>query len=414
MVNLTSQDGEEERSHDESTELEPLATDDIDSEESKVVAWEETEGSDDDVAGSELEELAPSVLTNTTVSDLSEHDRLVQVDAVERNIDKEPTEHGTEEDAEVVPFLEVDEELVQGLVLGSNDSVAFSTVFVSISRVDLGGTIRLEILFLVSWGFAVSSLEVLGAVLASEGVLAGLGESQALVEGTKGRDERETDEDTPDLVDVLRVARADVRLESGESDDGDQGSNERSPTLVGEDEAQEGASSVDVGTVRDDGGGHWVVSTDTDTEDDTADEDPDHDLVTREVGWDGDADDGSEDDEDELLAVDCRSTESITKNTETDLTNDASNIGTGLDQVLPTSGHVTLGIVDDLEHGSDLIDDEQIIGIQEETNTSEQDELHLWPGELPWLLVALLLLFLCIVFAEMVKIREHVGYEQSI
>lgn len=31
-----------------------------------------------------------------------------------------------------------------------------------------------------------------------------------------------------------------------------------------------------------------------------------------------------------------------------------TNIGTGLDKILPASGHVVLGIVDDLEHGYDL------------------------------------------------------------
>lgn len=326
MVNLTGQDGEEERSHKEATKLEPLATDDIDSEESKVVAWEETEGSDDDVTGGELEELAPSVLADTTITDLSEHDGLIQIDTVERNIDKEPAKHGTEENTEVVPFLEVVEELLPGSLLGDDDTMTFRAVLVSIDSVDLRRALGFDVLFLL--GNIMRSLAVARVTsifcLASKSVLAGLGKSQTIVERAESGDEGETDEDTPDLVNVLWVTAPDVRLEGREGDDGQERSDKRTPTLVGEDEAQEGSSTVDVGTIGDDRGGHWVVSTDTDTEDDTTYEDPNHDLVAREVRGDGDTDDGGDNDEDELLAVDSRATKGITKKTETDLTNHAT------------------------------------------------------------------------------------------
>jgi len=79
MVDFSRENGKEERGHEEATELEPFTTNDIDGEEGEVVAWEETKGSDDDVTGGESEELTPDILSLSRVTDLSEHDRLVQL-----------------------------------------------------------------------------------------------------------------------------------------------------------------------------------------------------------------------------------------------------------------------------------------------------------------------------------------------
>jgi hypothetical protein len=49
VVDFTGQDSKEERGHEEATELEPLAANDIDGEEGNVVPWQETEGSDDEL-----------------------------------------------------------------------------------------------------------------------------------------------------------------------------------------------------------------------------------------------------------------------------------------------------------------------------------------------------------------------------
>jgi hypothetical protein len=98
MINLTREDSEEESRSDKATELEPFTSDDVDREERKVVAWQETESGDDDlqrasvkrvlfkvvgcgtyVTGSELEELVKSVTGLATIPDLSQHDTLVQL-----------------------------------------------------------------------------------------------------------------------------------------------------------------------------------------------------------------------------------------------------------------------------------------------------------------------------------------------
>jgi hypothetical protein len=53
-----------------------------------------------------------------------------------------------------------------------------------------------------------------------------------------------------------------------------------------------------------------------------------------------------------------------------------------------------------------IYDDLQIMGIQEEANTSERDELGLRPGEHPWLLLPSAFFLLLVVFTEMIEI-EH-------
>lgn len=196
----------------------------------------------------------------------------------------------------------------------------------SINRLDAWGIIRLEILLLVVSVFMVlACCESFGRFL-GESVLAGLGEGQALVEDSESGDERKTDEDTPDLVNVLRMSGTDIRLECRESDNGDNGTDKGAPTLIGEDEAQHRSTTVNVGTIGDDGGRHGIISTYTDAEDDTTDEDPYQDLVTGEIGRDGDTDNGGDDDQDEFLSIDSRSTESVTEETKADLTNNASFI----------------------------------------------------------------------------------------
>jgi hypothetical protein len=46
--------------------------------------------------------------------------------------------------------------------------------------------------------------------------------------------------------------------------------------------------------------------------------------MTRKVRWDGNCHNGGDDDEDEFLSIDGRSTKSVTEETETDLANDTS------------------------------------------------------------------------------------------
>ena len=65
-----------------------------------------------------------------------------------------------------------------------------------------------------------------------------------------------------------------------------------------------------------DGGAHRIITTNTNTEDDTPDEDPEENLVATEVGRNGDTEDGGHDDDDELFAINEGATELISEETE--------------------------------------------------------------------------------------------------
>jgi len=51
MVDFTGEDGKEQGRHGEAHELEPFTTNNIDSEEGKVVAGKESKSRDDDLKG---------------------------------------------------------------------------------------------------------------------------------------------------------------------------------------------------------------------------------------------------------------------------------------------------------------------------------------------------------------------------
>jgi hypothetical protein len=154
-------------------------------------------------------------------------------------------------------------------------------------RVGILRLLDITVLCLFNLGIAAGGL--------GEFELAGLGEGEACIESCQCRHQRETDEDTPDFVGIVSIAGLEVRFETGEGDDGDQRADERAPSLVGEDKGEEGASTVNVGAIwmgngqknrgfeahekwsghtGYDGCAHGIITTDTDTEDDTANEDP--------------------------------------------------------------------------------------------------------------------------------------------
>ena len=73
----------EERLEEEAHDLDLLAAELLDGEHGHVVAGDEAERGDDEVAGRDLEEARPGVAALAVEADLLEDDVLVQVDTVE-------------------------------------------------------------------------------------------------------------------------------------------------------------------------------------------------------------------------------------------------------------------------------------------------------------------------------------------
>ena len=102
----TEQSGEKE-----ALNLDPLAAQLLDGEYGDVVPGDEAQGGDDEVADRDLEEALPGLAALAVEADLLQHDVLVQVDAVEGDVEQEPARTGADEQLGVLPLGEVVDEL---------------------------------------------------------------------------------------------------------------------------------------------------------------------------------------------------------------------------------------------------------------------------------------------------------------
>ena len=149
--------------------------------------------------------------------------------------------------------------------------------------------------------------------------------------------------------------------------------------MIGEDPAQHASTVTEGGAFGDNGGGHGVVSTDADAHQDShAKEIPE--LVPRRAGHVvGQADDeyDTDDHDDHLFSVDKSSAKGIAQEAKRQLTNDVTDVGGGvdgttkqervggsLDRWLFEAPPVFIG-----PYRGDQVDDEEIVGVEEESDT---------------------------------------------
>jgi len=94
-----------------------------------------------------------------------------------------------------------------------------------------------------------------------------------------------------------------------------------------------GTTVTEGSALGDNGGGHRVVTTDTDTHEETHTEQVPELVASRagHVVGEGDEEDNTDDGNDQLLAIDELAAEDITEETERDLTDDVTNVGSSVD-----------------------------------------------------------------------------------
>lgn len=171
------------------------------------------------------------------------------------------------------------------------------------------------------------------------------------------------------------------------------------PALVAENPAQHAPAVLEGGALGDNGSGHGVVTTNTDTEKHTETEQPPHlrytSLETRSaVDGEGDDHDYTDDGDDQLLAVDKLASESIAQEAERELTDDVTDVGCGIDRTTDEERNGRrrgLGGGTEVTGAEELVcperggqvDDEEIVGVQHETDTADHVELEVGPCEGP-------------------------------
>lgn len=429
MCEVSSEDGKEESSNEETTNLDWLTSENLDESDSEEVSWNITGDGDDEVSDGVLHQLLVLVLSGGETNG-GQDDRLVKIDTIEGNIDQEPGGSGTEESLEMSPLAKVDEE---GVELGVVDLRSGNDGWRSDTWCDTGSAILAHltvlrsadvVILLSDWLIDLGGGRSSGVEFLRLQELLTLWHVETWPESGQGRDEGDTHLDTPDGIELTVVA-VDVQslLETSQDDDSDDGTGESTPSLVGEDEAEQDTTAAQVSSLRSDGSGHWIISSDTDTHEQTPAENPDHLLVWR---WDavGQADDHdhTDDTDDEFLSVDESTTEGVSQETERDLTDDVTHVGSAIDATTEEE-RIGFGIsapvlVD--PDWSDQVDDEQIVRVQEETNASNQQQLDFTLGEeressLHWLGSAIILeghriaIFIHVVTGVSSVVPLHVG-----
>lgn len=364
-----SEDAEEDAGHDETDDLDADTAEALDGEDSDPVTGDGTEKDDDDLTDSGVPAGSPVVTLGSGKVDGRQDERVVQTDTVEGNIKSEPGHGGTEKNLKVLPLGEVGAEVGEGALSGGgvgNDGIGSIILGLEVVAVLLedGGNIALGL------------VEV---VLNIQDVTGGLGDGQTEVDSDEGRQASETNENTPDIVEVVDIS-LDGGLEGSEEDDGDDTGGEVTESLHGKDSGHHGTATVGGGELGGDNGRQGVVTTDTDTDNNTPDDQGSRERENITVSRESLAE-GSNNNNHQLNTVHALASQTISKGAESDLTEEGSNGGSDLDTKIQIRGESTT-VVDHAQHGGDEVDSEKIVGIGEETDTSDQTGADVEPAEL--------------------------------
>ena len=133
MSIVPGNDGKHERADEEALNLDPATTEDLDEENREEVPG--------DVAGRSDDKIPISVLKKGVIfgfafgeTDRSEKDGLIEIQAVESDVDQEPAGCGPNELLQMSPFAKVDHERLQLHVFGWWRHVCFDDGCMSIWR----------------------------------------------------------------------------------------------------------------------------------------------------------------------------------------------------------------------------------------------------------------------------------------
>ena len=153
------------------------------------------------------------------------------------------------------------------------------------------------------------------------------------------------------------------------------------PALIGEDPAQHPSTVAEGGAFGNDGGGHGVVAADADAHEDSHAKEIPEFVPRGAVQVVGQADDeyDTHDHDDHLFPIDEAAAKGITEETKRQLTDDVADVGGGVDGAAQEER--VGGILDGRllqatpifvgPYRGDQVDDEEIVGVEEETDTNE-------------------------------------------
>jgi len=356
--------GDEGASEDDKAhQLDRLASPKVDEKEGNPVSGDETSDrknqvADGDVPQVEVDLFGCSAFGGRAKTDGGQDDGRVKTETIESDVESEPGPGSAEQYLSVLPLTEVAAEVSprgpRNIDLVGDEAVIWSGLDA------LGGTIDvLDGLFHVTFDV--------------EGETRGLWNSETEVESDDTGDASKTDEETPTVVNGLGVGGwlgNDGTLVGSDDDYGDDAGGEVTETLGGEGGSHHTATNPSGSKLGRDDGRKWVITTDTDTHNETPYNEDTDDVNSRGLTRESLAKSGNDDD-DELNTIHPLSTDDISQPTEQELTNQSADRGGDFDAKILMGGEFTTFAIDITQHGGGDVDSENIVGIGEETNTGD-------------------------------------------
>ena len=399
LVVCETHDAEEDGEDDETHELNWLATNGVNECDSHPVTWNGTSAHEDDVSDSNVVEEVVCVGLASVANSL-ENRGVVETDTVEGDIEEEPGASSSEKNLSVSPLTDVAEEVLPGWLWGLElrSGVTHSGDTGDLIRNTLSGTRK------VGLDIRATLDNIAGDI---ESVARSLWDGETEVEGNASWNSTHSNDDTPHLVDskvadTIASSLSGDRgsnaassswnsagalkrlLEANSDNESDDTSGELTETLVGEDSSHHGTSPLGGSELRCDDSGKWVVTTDTDTHENTPEDDDTDDVDSWRVCGES-LGESCEDDDDQFETVHLLTSDNIGEETKTKLTNDGTSRSGDLDSgirgdwELSLAGDWTGLVVDHTKHGGHDTDGEDVVGIGEETNTSNNDSADMVP-----------------------------------
>lgn len=409
LVVSETHDAENDCQDDEAHQLNWLASDGVGESDSDPVARNCSSADQDHVSNSDVVQVLVSGLA-TGIANGSQNSSVVETDTVECDIEEKPRTGSSEQDLAVLPLADVSEEVGPGclgdLKLGS--SVTHGADASDFIWYTLGGASE------VSLDIRTTLDDVPGDI---EGVARSLGNGQTEVEGDGARNCTHSNDDTPHLVDGLEadaIARSDDSggvlavggqerlLEPNGDNQSDETGSKLTETLHGKDGSHHSASPLGGSEFRGNDGRQWIVcgalawlfeipshsckrtTTDTDSHEHTPEDDGTSNRESSGVRSESLCD-SAKDDDDQLETVHLLATNDISEETESKLTNDGASRGSDLDGGVGRDGDLAGSVgflpVNYPQHGGNDTNGEDVVGIGEETDTSDEDGANVVPAE---------------------------------
>lgn len=364
-----TQDTEKDAGHDETNDLDLDTAETLNGEDGDPVTGDGTQENNDDLTNSGVPDGLESITLDGREVDRGQNEGVVETNTVEGDIESEPGHGGTEKDLEVLPLGEVGAEVGERAL---GDRGVLDNDFVVL--------IGLEVVAVLLKDGGDITLGLVQVVLDIEDETGGLGDGQTEVDGDQGRQASETDENAPDIVQVLGVGNDGV-LEGSKEDDGNNTGSKITESLHGKDSGHHGTAAVGGGELGGDDGRERVVTTNTDTDNDTPDDKGSRERESVTVSREGLTKGGHNNDH-QLDTVHALAAETISQVTETNLAHEGTNRGSDLDTEIEVRGEGAAVEVDYSQHGSDQVDGEKIVSVSEETNTGDKTGADVEPAEL--------------------------------